>query len=435
MDLVMKQRKKIAVIGSGISGLSSAWFLGQHHDVTLFEKNERLGGHTHSVWVEDDSQTQSGFYVDTGFIVFNRPNYPNLTQMFKHLDVETVETDMSFGVSINQGALEYAGSNLNTLFAQRKNILKLAHWKMIREILRFNRLAKTSLENDTLPDVSLGEFLDQHGFSDELRSNYLLPMAAAIWSCPTDTMQAFPVISFLRFFENHGLLNIEDRPQWETVAGGSINYLEKILAQEAFEVRANQDVVKIDASEEGCVRILSNEDWLTFDEVVLACHGDESWQMLDQQDAVFERLKNFEYQTNIAYLHCDKRLMPINKRAWSSWNYLSETAEESQSVAVSYWMNLLQPLPSNKDYFVSLNPPHEPENYLKKIVYQHPVFDTAAVNAQSEIMANQGHKGVWFVGSYLGNGFHEDGLRSAVQLAAKWQIALPWQQATSSGDA
>lgn len=235
-------RKKIAVVGSGISGISAAWFLSQQHDVTLFEKNSKLGGHTNTIILDLEGKKQP---VDTGFIVFNTPNYPNLTAMFRHLHVKTQDTEMSFSVTADQGALEYSGNNLNTLFAQRSNLLSLAHWKMIAEILRFNKQAKKDLKQNLSIETSLGDYLDQHGFSDRMRDYYLLPMAAAIWSCPVETMMKFPVGSFLQFFENHGLLNVEDRPQWESVVNGSEQYIKKILALNAFEVKLDSQVSQV----------------------------------------------------------------------------------------------------------------------------------------------------------------------------------------------
>ncbi|CAN8142014.1 Amine oxidase [uncultured Thiomicrorhabdus sp.] len=425
-----KSGLKVAVIGSGISGLASAWFLSQQHQVTLFEKNAKLGGHTNTKVIEIGGKPQA---VDTGFIVFNRPNYPHLTAMLQHLDVQTENTEMSFSVSIDQGRIEYSGNNLNTLFAQRSNLLSMAHWKMIREILRFNKQAKKDLFAPEQTAISLGEYLLKHGFSERMRDYYLLPMAAAIWSCPVQTMMAFPVASFLRFFENHGLLNIEDRPQWETVSGGSQHYIDAILAQADFAVRLHTPVQSVTHRAEG-VQLQTEQGVEEFDQVVFASHGDQSWQMLSPElRQTFACMQHFQYQENIAYLHCDESLMPARKLAWASWNYLRESNTPETNVAVTYWMNLLQNFSTEQPVLVTLNPVQAPQDdkTFERIVYQHPVFDEAAMSAQKQLINLQGLHNCWFAGAYTGYGFHEDGLRSAVELARRWQIALPWEQAQS----
>ncbi|QCU89910.1 NAD/FAD-binding protein [Thiomicrorhabdus sediminis] len=427
------QPKRIAVIGSGISSLSAAWFLGQEHEVVLFEKDSRLGGHTNTVDVYE--KVGKALSIDTGFIVFNRPNYPNLTKMFKYLGVTTQNTDMSFSVSIDKGnnsKLEYSGTDLNGLFAQRSNILSWQHWSMIGEILRFNRLAKSQLKANSCSNMCLSDYLDKFNFSTKMREHYLLPMAAAIWSCPVETMLRFPTRSFLQFFENHGLLNIEDRPQWETVTNGSKTYIDKILAQGNFECRLNTAVVSIEQENDQVVLHTNKGQLLVFDEVILGCHADQAWRMMDANlRQTFSPLANFRYQENIAYLHCDSSLMPEKKRAWSSWNYLRDMQKQESSVAVSYWMNLLQQLDTSIDYFVTLNPSVVPQQdkTIKKIVYEHPVFDEAAVNSQSELCQLQGQHHIWLCGSYFGYGFHEDGLSSSVALMRLWGIDLPWERA------
>ncbi|MDY0136797.1 MAG: NAD(P)-binding protein [Thiomicrospira sp.] len=417
----------IAVIGSGISGLSAAWFFGQHHQVTLFEKDTRLGGHTNTKLIQLDGKQTA---VDTGFIVYNEPNYPLLTQLFAHLDVDTYPTDMSFGVSIDQGRIEYAGHNLNTLFAQRKRLLSWQHWHMLLEILRFNKQAKADLATGLNPNLTLGEYLGLHGFDETMQTLYLLPMAAAIWSCPTHTMLAFPANSFLQFFFNHGLLNINDRPQWRTVVGGAQTYIRRILATESFDVEhdAVTDVFPSHAVD-AKVRVLTASGKSTlFDQVIFACHADEAYGLL--RSGGFELLHHFRYQHNEAWLHTDANLMPKLKSAWSAWNYLSDLdALNTRSVAVTYWMNTLQPLNTQRDIFVTLNPvrPPAPDQVIEKIDYQHPVFNQAAINAQTQLHELQGYKNCWFAGAYCGYGFHEDGLASAVYLAKRWRLALPWE--------
>ncbi len=418
---------KVAVIGSGISGISSAWFLSQKHAVTLFEKNPSLGGHTNTLDVTLPNGDKTP--VDTGFIVYNEPNYPLLKAMLAHLQVATHPTDMSFAVSIDQGRLEYAGNNLNTLFAQRKNLISPQHWRMIADILRFNKLAKVDLAQGLSAQLSLGEYLTENAFGSAMQQGYLLPMAAAIWSCPTDTMLKFPAQSFLQFFANHGLLNINQRPQWRTVINGARTYLAKILALDSFALY-QQAVIGVtlgEAPEQG-VRLRTEDGHEhQFDQVVFACHADEAYALLN--DPRFALLQNFTYQYNQAWLHTDIGQMPDKKLAWASWNYLSANSQQAQrGVAVTYWMNALQPLNTKEDVFVTLNPIVAPrsDTVLKVLEYQHPVFDRQAIQAQGQLPHLQGLKNCWFAGAYTGFGFHEDGLASAVQVAKLWQIDLPW---------
>ncbi len=423
----IKKSQKVAIIGSGISGIASAWFLSQSNDVTLFEKESRLGGHTNTVDFEHDGKRIA---VDTGFIVYNEPNYPLLTAMFKHLHIHTAETDMSFAVSIDQGRLEYAGNNLNTLFAQRKNLFSLAHWHMIREILRFNKQAKKDLHHLD-HNLSLGDYLTQHSFSASMQRDYLLPMAAAIWSCPTETMLKFPAQSFLQFFNNHGLLNVNDRPQWKTVRNGARHYIEAIIKQAKFDI-IHQGATQITpkADDQGKV-IIDTADGQRheFDQVIFACHGDQAYQLLNQHPD-FAVMANFKFQPNQAWLHTDESLMPKIRSAWASWNYLSDLNQDQQrAVAVTYWMNQLQPLRTETPILVTLNPTREPDpsKVIAHFEYDHPVFDEHAMRAQQELESIQGHQGCWFAGAYTGFGFHEDGLRSAARIARLWQLPLPWE--------
>ncbi|HBG30899.1 MAG TPA: NAD/FAD-binding protein, partial [Gammaproteobacteria bacterium] len=312
---------KIAIVGSGIAGLSAAWMLARQHEVVVFEQNDYMGGHTHTV----DAPAPSGTVpVDTGFIVYNEANYPHLTALFRHLGVATRPSDMSFGVSVDHGELEYAGDNLRALFGQPSNFFKPAHWRMLSEIVRFNRLARGSLDDPALESQTLGEFLDVHRFGDALRTRYLLPMAAAIWSCPPQTMLAFPAASFMRFFKNHGLLDIRGRPQWRTVVGGSRSYIGRLTADFAGGVRLGQGVRVIQRDSQGIRLIDAQGEAHRFDRVVLACHADQALRLLEQPDVWESRLLGaFPYQTNRVVLHSDQRLMPRRRRVWSSWNYLS----------------------------------------------------------------------------------------------------------------
>ncbi len=430
LELVSDKEKvhRIAVVGSGISALSAAWFLSQRYEVEIFEKDDRLGGHTNTVSVAENDKVLN---IDTGFIVFNRPNYPNLTAMFEHLQVATENTDMSFAVSIDKGDLEYSGTNLNGLFAQRRNLLSPKHWSMILEIMRFNRQAKNDLKSSYALDQSLGVYLLEHEFSPAMRDHYRLPMAAAIWSCPVETMMQFPTRSFLQFFANHGLLNIEDRPQWETVTNGSGTYIDKIIQNSDFKIHLSSPVDKVEKQANGVKLTTASGKQDYFDAVVLGCHADQAWQMMDDDlKTEFAPLQHFEYQENMAYLHTDLALMPTRKAAWSSWNFLRDMQSPETHVAVSYWMNQLQNLDTDQDYMVTLNPIDKPDpaKTLKEIRYEHPVFDKDAMQAQSQLMDLQGRSGIWLCGSYFGYGFHEDGLKSSVDLARLWNLSLPWEE-------
>lgn len=420
--------KKIAVIGSGIAGSSVAWLLANRHDVTLFEKNDYVGGHTHTHQLDDGYGGQVA--VDSGFIVFNRPNYPHLTSFFEHLGVATQPTQMSFGMSMDAGKLEYSGDNLNTLFAQRSNLFRPGFLKMVAEILRFNKTAKQALtQPDALENLDLGGFLEQHRFSQTLADDYLLPMAAAIWSCPTGTMSAFPAGSFLSFFENHGLLNVNDRPQWETVIGGSNQYIQKITAQDRFQIHCNQPITQIERTDQG---VFLPQTGQTFDAVVCASHADETLAMLNQPSAE-ERaiLGAFSFQENIVYIHQDEALMPKRRAVWSCWNYLGQrNADGQRAVAVTYWMNRLQSTRSAKPWLVTLNPFTPPQAGLtaKKIRYQHPVFDQHTLTAQQNLSQIQGRDGLYYCGAWQGYGFHEDGIASAVAVARHLGCSIPWEE-------
>lgn len=421
-----RRRERIAVVGAGISGLGCAWLLGRHHEVTLFEAAGRLGGHTNTAVVNDAGRELP---IDTGFIVYNEKNYPLLTELFDWLRVPTRESDMSFGVSIGEGALEYAGDNLGTLFAQRGNLLRPSHWRMLFEILRFNRETRDRLADGSLEGLSLGDYLDQGNYTVRFRYHYLLPMGGAIWSCPVETMERFPAQAFARFFENHGLLSVNDRPTWRTVVGGGREYIRRLLADFQGEVRPASPVQSLRRRADTVVLKTVDGAEQVFDRVVLACHADQALAMMeDATDQEAEILGAFTYQPNIACLHTDASLMPRRKRAWSSWNYLAEDAlDGGGDVSVSYWMNRLQSLDSERDYFVSLNPLRAPApgTLVYKTSYQHPVFDKPAMAAQLKLHEIQGPH-ILFCGAWTGYGFHEDGFRSAVHVAERLGVAPPW---------
>ncbi|MGF1547329.1 MAG: NAD(P)/FAD-dependent oxidoreductase [Thiotrichales bacterium] len=424
-------RKRIAVVGSGIAGLGAAWLLQRRHAVTLFERNDYLGGHTHTLDVASESKSIA---VDTGFMVFNRPNYPLLSALFDYLGVQTYATSMTFSASIDAGAIEYAGTNLDTLFAQRANLVKPRYWKMLGDIVRFNRAANAAVTNGLRGEPSLGEWLDWHRFGPDFRAHYLLPMAAAIWSCPTAQIVAFPAASFLRFFANHGLIKLRDRPQWQTVVGGSRSYVAKLRAQCRARFILDNPAHAVMRDRRGVTVTTRDGETHVFDAVVLACHADEALRLLSDASAD-ERavLGAFHFQPNRTWLHRDPHLMPKRRKVWASWNYLSNPGTEGDSaVSVTYWMNALQALDSTQNHFVSLNPQTPPRDEFVDAVmtYEHPVFDRAALRAQRELKRVQGVANTWFAGAWTGYGFHEDGLRSAVEVGRALGVAPPWNQAS-----
>ncbi len=436
---------RIAVIGSGIAGLSSAWLLSRSHEVTLYEANDYLGGHTHTVDVTLDGVTHG---VDTGFLVFNHRTYPNLVALFSHLGVETAASDMSFGVSLSGLDLEWAGSNLGTVFAQKSNLLRRRFWGMLSDILRFNReagaLARAagdgtqSAAQQSAAQESLGAFLDRGRYGKPFRDWYLLPMAGAIWSCPTQVMLDYPVATFARFCANHGLLQVEDRPQWHTVRGGARRYVDKLAAGIAH-VRLSDPVRAVRAvpggvrTANGGVEVASALGTSVFDQVVLACHSPQALAMLaDATDAERELLSALPYQRNRAILHTDEALLPRRKSVWSAWNYLAgEDGPDGRPVGVSYLINKLQPLPFKQPVVVTLNPPREPDpaKVIAEFDYEHPVFDLAGIAAQSRLLSIQGRRGLWFCGAWCGYGFHEDGLKAGLAVANALGERAPWQQA------
>jgi len=432
---------KIAVIGSGISGLSAAWQLARHgHDVSLYESGDYFGGHTNTVDITVDGKN---FGVDTGFLVFNHRTYPNLVQLLDDIEVDTSASDMSFScklpLSDQPGArmLEWAGANLNTVFAQRRNLFNPRFLRMIRDILRFNRettgMAQSGHEMQNIP---LGDFLTQRGYSAEFRDWYLLPMAGCIWSCPTEQMLAFPLATFVRFCHNHGLIQVSDRPQWHTVTGGARHYVTKLLKEitNKYLKTAVTSVSRVDLGAHRQVQVDSAMGSLMYDQVVLACHSDQSLALLsDASDEEKKILSAVGYQPNHAVLHTDARCLPAHKKAWSAWNYESAGTIEPR-VCVHYLLNMLQPLPCKTPVIVSLNPLSEPDpaSVMGRFDYAHPVFDSAAIAAQQALPGIQGQRNTWFAGAWTGYGFHEDGLKSGLTVARaiEQQAQLPARRAT-----
>ena len=421
---------KIAVIGSGIAGLGSAWLLNGAYDVTVYEKGGTVGGHSNTVDAPTglDGETTP---VDTGFIVYNERTYPNLIGLFDTLGVTRIKTDMSFGVSVDQGRLEYGGSDLKSLFAQKRNLISPRFIRMVRDILRFYKVAPGLLSSGAADGMTLADLLARDGYSRAFIDDHLLPMAAAIWSCPVSKMGQFPAASFIRFFDNHGLLQVENRPQWWTVQGGSRNYVNRIRADLGRDVLVKQGIKAVTRGDDQVTLHLEDGGQADYDRVVFACHGDQAHHLLaDKTDKESDILSRFTYQTNRAVLHKDVAQMPRRRKVWSSWNYLTQrgTDLDTRQVSVTYWMNQLQSLDPDFPLFVTLNPIHDidPGMIHQEFDYDHPVFDHGALEAQARLPEIQGHGGVWFCGSYCGYGFHEDGLGSAVAVARAFGVAAPW---------
>lgn len=429
----MKPRH-IAVVGSGISGLSAAWLLSHGHRVTLIEADARPGGHSNTVDCEVDGVDVA---VDTGFIVYNPPAYPNLTALFRHLEVPTAQSNMSFSVSMGNGAYEYAGSGLAQVVGQAGNLLSLGHWRMIRDIPRFFKttLAKLPSLSD---DLTIAQFLKAEGYSDYFLERHLLPMAGAIWSAAPGDMRDYPAKAFLKFFNNHGLLKITNRPLWRTVKGGSREYVSRLIRSGTFETRLRTPVAAIRRHADGVTIRAVNGEEQGYDDVVIATHADQALSMLaDASGEERQLLSCFRYSRNRAILHRDQGLMPKRRRLWSSWNYLSELPPYSATTsAVTYWMNKLQPLPVEAPLFVSLNPLEEPrmEKVLAEFDYAHPIFDPAAMAAQKELWKIQGTRHTWFCGAYWGSGFHEDGIQAGLAAAeGLGGVRRPWSVQDESG--
>ena len=415
-------RKRIAVIGSGISGLSAAYHLRNQADVTLFEAGSYFGGHTHTVDVTLQSpQGMVTHGVDTGFLVFNERTYPGLIGLFAELQVQTSTSDMSFSVQTprasGQRAMEWSGSNLNTVFAQRSNLLSPTFLGMLRDVLRFNTLANALADRgqDHALMQPLGEFLDTHKFGSAFRHWYLLPMLGCIWSCPTDQMLQFPVATMVRFCHNHGLIQVVNRPQWFTVTGGAKHYVEKLL-QHIPHTHLQTPVERVERNDIG-VHVFTASGSEDFDGVVLACHADQALSLLAQPSPQEQALLGaIRYHPNKAVLHTDTSVMPKKKLAWAAWNYerATDLGLESSRVCLHYWINRLQPLPFSQDVVVSLNPVRaiDHSKVLGEYDYAHPVFDLAAIEAQSQLPSLQGQQNTWYAGAWMGYGFHEDGFKA-----------------------
>lgn len=418
---------KIAVVGSGISGLSAAWLLSRAHDVTLFENEARPGGHSHTV---EAPGRDGAVPVDMGFIVYNTPSYPNLVALFDHLKVPTKSSNMGFAVSLNSGRIEYGGDSLVTLFSQTSNLARPRFWSMLRDLVRFYRQAPAevaTLDDETL---TLGEYLDTRRYGSAFQDDHLIPQASAIWSASTSDIRNYPVAAFIRFYQNHGLLKITGRPEWRTVDGGSRAYVQRILADFKGRLVLGAKIDRVDSTPTGPV-IHVDGSAQSFDAVVMATHADDGLGLLSapspRQSAL---LGAFGYTLNETVLHSDRSLMPKRRKVWSAWNYMGRTTASGETaLCVTYWMNRLQSLPPETPLYVTLNPitPLEPSSVIRREMFYHPRFDAAALHAQKSLWSIQGEGGIWWCGAYFGAGFHEDGLQSGLAAAeAIGGVRRPW---------
>ncbi len=412
------QKQTIAVIGSGIAGLSAAWMLDKHCDITVFESAADIGGHSHTLNVRDDANP---LWVDMGFIVFNEPCYPNLVNLFAHLGVEHQLSDMSFGVSIDRGRLEYSSLGLKGLFAQTRNLFRPRFISLLLDIMRFYREAPKDLAALARDNYRLGDYLKDRNYGRAFIDDHLLPQAAAIWSTSAGQIMDYPFRAFIAFFENHGLLQISDRILWRSVIGGAQAYVKKLITPFADKIRTGTAIKSVLRGPHGVIVIDQNDKRHAFDQVVFATHANTTLSLLtDATPAEQSALGAFEYTRNEVVLHTDTAFMPRRKAAWSSWNYMGEKdGRNEQQLCVTYWMNLLQVLKTDQNYFVTLNPTHavDPAQVIKRITFEHPLFNSAAIAAQSDLGDLQGQNRSWFCGAYFGSGFHEDGLQSGLAVA------------------
>jgi len=427
------ERLTVAVVGAGAGGLSAAWLLSRSHDVTLFEADPRLGGHANTT---EAPGHKGPVPVDTGFIVFNEANYPNFTALLAHLGVPSVNADMSLSVSLDDGAFEYSSYGALGVFAQKRNLFSARFWGMLRDITRFYRTAPKDLANLEAPLTSLEAYLEANGYCQAFRDDHLLPQAAAIWSTPLKEIGQYPAASLIRFFLNHGMMSILGRGLWRTVEGGSRAYVERLTQEFQGAVRKGVRVAGVRRDTNGAELRLSSGGRERFDHVILATHGDTALELLDDPTPEEKRLLScFRYSRNLVALHTDTVLMPKRRRAWSSWNHIGHRATPGEG-AVSYWMNRLQSLKDAPDLFVTLNPNKEIDaaKLIRTEVYDHPLFDGAAIAAQTEFWDIQGVRRTWFCGSYLGHGFHEDALQSGLAVAEQLGgVRRPWTVPDENG--
>lgn len=433
-------RKKIAVVGSGIAGIAAAWLLGRNHAVTVFEKASKLGGHCNTVDVTVGAgKDRRTFPIDTGFIVYNELTYPNLTAMFAHLGVATERSDMSFSASVDNGYFEYSGTNLLTMLAQKRNLVRPRFWAMVRDIIRFYGAAADDALLPENANLTLGSYLKSRDYSEAFLRDHLLPMGACIWSASLKDMRAYPLPAFVRFFKNHGLLETSNkrRPPWRTVTGGSRAYVNRLMADFCGTIRLDCPAVAVCRRSHG-VELATAAGVEIFDDVVIATHSNQALSLLgDATPRERHLLGDIRYERNHAILHADQTFMPKRPRAWSSWNYVAgKSSADDQQVCLTYWMNMLQNIDRRYPLFVTLNPQRAPKpgTEYAAFVYEHPVFDRKALDAQQELWSLQGANRTWFCGAYFGHGFHEDGLQAGLAVGeALGGVRRPWQVKDESG--
>lgn len=423
-------RQRIAVVGSGVSGLSAAWLLSKTHDVVLYEAEGRPGGHANTIDVPGTGP------VDTGFIVYNDKNYPNFQALLAHLGVASTATEMSFAASLDRGAFEYCGEGLVGMLAQRRNALRPRFWSLLLDLLRFYREAPKALHQPEMRGLTLDEYLRGQRYSRSFVEGHLLPMAAAIWSSKAEDIRAYPLLAFVRFFESHGLLQLRERPNWRTVTGGSRAYVRALLGDFKGQLRLSTPVARVARHVDGVTVTARTGQVDHFDAILIATHADQALAMLEAPSEAESRLLGaFSYTTNVAVVHHDAAYMPRLRRVWSCWNYISteQSSDEQQQLCVSYWMNRLQRF-GGRDVFVTLNPPRDPRDEITRFDYTHPLFDSSAIQAQENLWRIQGQNRTFYAGAHFGRGFHEDGLQAGLAAAeAMGSANRPWIVADPSG--
>lgn len=411
--------QKLAIVGTGIAGMGSAHFLQDFYDLTIFEQNDYIGGHTHTqTVVEEDKEIK----IDTGFIVFNHTTYPNLTRLFSQLGVITKTCQMSFGVQHKPSGLEYSGSGFGGLFAQKKNLFSRKHIRMLKQIDRFNKEAESDLETGYVRGLSMAQYVEKKGYGEDFLLKYLAPMSSALWSTPTDVTLKYPAEALLKFFRNHGLLGLDTQYQWYTVHKGSWEYRDKVIAPFKDKIRVNAKVVGVEQKGAQVELTLANGETHLFDKVIMAGHADQTLNALKSPTPLQQQLLSpFEYQLNVATLHTDASIMPKIHKVWSAWNYLITEINGKMESTTIYWMNALQKVSKKYDYFVSINDPGliDPKKVIKTLNYDHPIFTVECFDAQARLAELNDEGNIYFCGSYFRNGFHEDALWSAVKLSEK----------------
>jgi predicted NAD/FAD-binding protein len=419
LSIPKKMKESLAIIGTGITGMACAHFLNDKYDLTIYEKNDYVGGHTNTITIEEAGKD---IFIDTGFMVFNHVTYPLLTKLFADLKVPTKKTNMSFSVQHLPSGLEYSGSGLNGLFAQRKNIFNVRHFKMLKEIARFNKESVKILDNTKYEDYSLRKYIQEEGYNNDILWKYLIPMSSAVWSTPMDLMLEFPIQTLVRFFYNHGFLGLNTQHQWYTVVNGSKSYRDIIIEPFKDKIETNNVALRISRKNQKAIVQAKHGSQKTFDKVIIAAHGDEALALLENPSQnETELLSKFKYQKNIATLHTDDSVMPKTRRAWSSWNYRINGHPDRKETSTIYWMNSLQQVSQKRNYFVSINDPGNinKKKIIKTIDYTHPLFDLSAIKAQKELHKLNETGPIYFCGSYFKYGFHEDALMSSVNLCDK----------------